>query len=100
MWWAAALTLGADQRVVRSIWVGVMWGMALQSLSGGDAELLVQVRGSIPIYWTQNSLQRRLKPEIQLQRHDPLYAPLHQPQSHLLHAPERYRAPAQQPAAQ
>ena len=37
----------------------------------------MQVRGSIPIYWTQNSLQRRLKPEIQLQRHDPLYATLH-----------------------
>ena len=31
------------------------------------------MRGSIPLYWTQNSLQRRLKPDIQLQRHDPLY---------------------------
>ena len=34
---------------------------------------MLQVRGSIPLYWTQNSLQRRLKPDIQLQRHDPLY---------------------------
>ena len=33
----------------------------------------MQVRGSIPLFWTQENAQRRLKPDIVLQRFDPLY---------------------------
>ncbi|KAK9787507.1 hypothetical protein WJX73_002623 [Symbiochloris irregularis] len=34
----------------------------------------VQVRGSIPLYWNQDSAARVIKPEIQLQSFDPLFA--------------------------
>ena len=32
-----------------------------------------QVRGSIPLFWIQDYNQRKLKPDILLQRFDPLY---------------------------
>ncbi|GAB4817891.1 hypothetical protein N2152v2_004937 [Parachlorella kessleri] len=35
---------------------------------------VVQVRGSIPLFWAQSNEAGRLKPEITLQRFDPLYA--------------------------
>ena len=34
----------------------------------------IQVRGSIPLYWNQDSAQRMIKPDIQLQCYDPLFA--------------------------
>ncbi len=36
--------------------------------------LVLQVRGSIPLFWAQSNEAGRLKPEITLQRFDPLYA--------------------------
>ena len=36
-------------------------------------DIITQVRGSIPLFWTQEHAQRRLKPAIALQRFDPLY---------------------------
>ncbi|KAK9809577.1 hypothetical protein WJX73_003787 [Symbiochloris irregularis] len=44
------------------------------SLIPSGAEDLITVRGSIPLYWNQDSAARVIKPEIQLQSFDPLFA--------------------------
>lgn len=38
-----------------------------------NAVSCVQMRGSIPLFWIQDFNQRKLKPDILLQRFDPLY---------------------------
>ena len=46
----------------------------LCNLESSKGLIFWQVRGSVPLFWTQDSYaQHRLKPEILLQRFDPLY---------------------------